>query len=235
MIPYLVINGQSSRQVQGLLIQKLAPITKPPKRTQVDTVDGRDGDIVEVLGYGAYDKQITIGLHGNYNVDDVIEFFDTSGTVIFSNELDKYYKFAIYNQIDFEKLVRFKTATVTMHVQPFKYSADEMAITKTTTHGRLIFSVRNNGNTISKPTLSITGKGNTEVLINNTKVLDIALDQAGQTIIIKDMNATDGEGNYLNRIVKGDYKDIILNKGLNKITINGNLTSASVDIYSRWI
>lgn len=122
---YVILNGVKSNTVKGLLIQSLPPISKPLMRTQVETIDGRDGDIVTNLGYSAYDKAVTIGLCGDYNVDDVIRFFDSAGTVIFSNEPDKFYNYQIVGQIDFERLLRFKTATVTFHVQPFKYSAIE--------------------------------------------------------------------------------------------------------------
>ena len=75
MIPYIIINGVSSKNINGLLIQSLPPISKPRIRTSIEEIDGRDGDVVTTLGYAAYDKAITIGLKGDYNVDDVIEFF----------------------------------------------------------------------------------------------------------------------------------------------------------------
>lgn len=128
---YIELNGKSSLDVQGLLIQSLAPITKPKIRTQVEEIDGRDGDIVTRLGYSAYDKEISIGLTWNYDIDEVIQYFvdNDKGTVLFSNEEDKLYKYEILDQIDFEKLIRFKTATVKFHVQPFKYSSIETAKT----------------------------------------------------------------------------------------------------------
>lgn len=124
---YIILNGTSSNSITGLLIQALAPISKPLIRTEIEEIDGRDGDIVTPLGYSAYDKEITIGLYGNYDIDEVIAFFNSEGTVVFSNEPDKYYYYQIYEQIDFERLVRFKTASVTLHVQPFKYSDTEGA------------------------------------------------------------------------------------------------------------
>lgn len=239
MIPYIIINGVSSKSINGLLIQSLPPISKPKIRTNIEEIDGRDGDVVTTLGYGAYDKTFTIGLHGDYNVDDVISFFNSSGKVTFSNELENYYNFAIYNQIDFAKLIRFKTATVTMHVQPFKYAANEKAITYNYSSGvkSINISVRNNGNYFSKPTLTITGAGLVDVYIGNTQILAIQLATAGETIIIdvETMNAYDPDGNYLNRQVTGNYDNLIFNAGLNDLNINGNVTEVTIDNFSRWI
>ena len=122
---YIILNGMKSTLIKGLLIQSLPPISKPLMRTMVEEIDGRDGDIITELGYSAYNKEIKIGLHGDYSVDEVISFFDSKGTVIFSNEPDKYYYYQIIDQIDFERLIRYKTATVTLHVQPFKYSTEQ--------------------------------------------------------------------------------------------------------------
>lgn len=132
---YIILNGNISTSITGLLIQELPPISKPKIRTQVEEIDGRDGDIVTYLGYSAYDKEITIGLYGQFDIDEIIAYFNSEGTVTFSNEEDKYYNYQIVEQIDFERLVRFRTATVTMHVQPFKYSV---------TDNQKVFNINNN-------------------------------------------------------------------------------------------
>lgn len=123
MISYIELNGEKSTNVKGLIIQSLPPITKPKMRTSKEEIDGRDGDIVTKLGYAAYDKEVGIGLHGDFDVDDAIAFLDSEGEVVFSNEPDKYYRYQIFDEIDFERLVRFRTANVKMHVQPFKHDA----------------------------------------------------------------------------------------------------------------
>lgn len=120
---YIVLNGMKSTLIKGLLISELPPITKPLIRTKTEEIDGRDGDIVTKLGYAAYDKKMNIGLYGDYDIDEVIEYFNSSGEVLFSNEPDKIYRYQINNAIDFDRLLRFRTATVVFHVQPFKYSA----------------------------------------------------------------------------------------------------------------
>lgn len=187
--PYIILNGTDSRTISGLLISSLPPISKPQVRTQVETVDGRDGDLVTKLGFEAYDKVIKIGLTYNYDIDDIIEYFNSEGVVIFSNEPDKYYRYAIYEAIDFEKLIRFKTAEVTLHVQPFKFSTTEEPELFTVVSGQDI-EVTNEGNTDARPNLTIIGSGDIDVSLNGSQILSIELED-DQAVIIdsEDMNA----------------------------------------------
>ena len=126
MTNYVIINGVNSNTINGLGINELPPITKPQMRTMQEEIDGRDGDITTNLGYSAYDKTITIGLFGTgYDINDIVAFFNGEGTIVFSNEADKYYNFKILNQIDYVALQKFKSASITFHCQPFKYPLTE--------------------------------------------------------------------------------------------------------------
>ena len=363
MIPFIIINGKSSKDVDGLIIQSLPPITKPAMRNLIEEIDGRDGDIITKLGYGAYDKTFTIGLRGTYNVDDVIEFLNQDGTIIFSNEMDKYYNFTMLEQIDFEKLLRYKTAEVTIHVQPFKYGVadgeqnnlrdnlltlpvmtfetngvtvkvtsagiiritgthatptevyipiDELTLAQgnykltatannrnrcklrlitnsptssstfggsavTLSNGETVtinasisnsttykylwlylgdsnanenFTITtslintdnegelllfNRGNVYSRPTITIVGDGDIELLINGVTVLSIALGNLGQiTIDSVNMNAYNGN-TYLNRYVTGDYDNVRLKVGSNTISWSCNVSYISASYISRWV
>lgn len=122
---YVIINGVNSLTIQGLAIKTLPPITKPIQRNLREEIDGRDGDIVTTLGYGAYDKTIEIGLFGTFDIDEVIAFFNQKGTITFSNELDKVYNFQALEQVDYAELLKFRTANVVLHCQPFKYPTEE--------------------------------------------------------------------------------------------------------------
>lgn len=240
MIPYIIINGISSKTINGLIIQSLPPITKPKMRVTLEDIDGRDGDITTELGFSAYDKTISVGLKGDFDIDDVIEYFNSKGKITFSNELDKYYKFKIYDTIDFERLVRFRTANVNIHVQPFKYSIEEPPITKTNPRGLTIlnFPVWNHGNIYSKPRITIKGRKTITVYINRKEILSISLDNSNYETIIIDaetMNATDENGNFQNRKVTGDYSDFILDSGKQDVLVTGDLERVVIENYSRWI
>lgn len=129
--PWIEINGVKSTTIAGLLITSVPPVAKPPKRYQLQAVDGLNGDIRTNLGYAAYDKTVGIGLAGTYDEDAVIAFFDQTGTVIFSNESDKVYTFDAIEGFSMDRLARLRQGEIILHVQPFKADADEMPETAT--------------------------------------------------------------------------------------------------------
>ena len=235
--PYIILNNVDSRSITGLLISSLAPISKAPVRTQVDVIDGRDGDIVTPLGFGAYDKPIKIGLTYNYDIDAIIEYFNSSGVVVFSNEPDKVYQYAIYEQIDFEKLIRFKTAEVTLHVQPFKFSLLEQKQEFAISEDPASLSIYNAGNIYARPIMSITATGSVTFALNGSVLLIIDFGETAQTIIIncEELNAYDEQNILQNRLVTGNYDNIKLNKGSNEISLSGDVTAFTIEKYSRWI
>lgn len=235
MRDYIILNGTSSQTIPGLLIQNLPPISKPRQRVEIEEIDGRDGDIVTYLGYGAYDKEFKIGLFGSYDVDEIISYFNSKGTVIFSNEEDKYYNYQIIEQIDFDKLLRYKEATVKMHVQPFKYSAEDNQKVFSITGGSTNISIRNSGNIYSRPVLTITGSGSIDLYLNGNQLFVINMeDYTSITIDTNNMNAYNGS-TLLNRNVTGSYDNFKLNIGNNTISWSGAITQIEIDNYSRWI
>ena len=234
---YIELNGISSETISGLLIQELPPISKPNMRTMIEEIDGRDGDIVTTLGYSAYDKTMSIGLYGNYNLDDVISYFNSSGKVIFSNEPDKYYNYEILNQIDFSRLVRFRTADVVFHVQPFKYSSVEKEKTFTITNQTSV-QIRNNGNYYSKPIIIISGSGTINLYLNDIQLFVIDLGETATHMVIdtEKLEAYNPDTRVLmNRSVTGNYDNFKLNKGINTISWTGTITEIAINKYSRWI
>lgn len=232
---YIVLNGKNSRYIQGLLIQKLPPISKPQMRIDIEEIDGRDGDIITDLGYKTYDKTITVGLYRGYDINDVIDFFNSEGKVIFSNEPYLYYKYKIFQQIDFAKLVRFRTANVVMHVQPFKYSTTETPLTYEIADGQSSIKVINTGNYKSKPKMTIHGTGTIGIGVNGVSIFSIALGSEGY-ITIDTENLEAYKGNVLkNRIVTGNYDAFALQKGENIITMTGDVSEIEIENYSRWI
>ena len=231
---YIELNGVNSQTIQGLLIQELPPITKPKMRANVEEIDGRNGDIITQLGYSAYDKVVVIGLYGDFDINQVAEYFNSSGIVTFSNEEDKYYKYQILDQIDFNRLIRFRTANVKMHVQPFKYSLTDNSKIFTIDNETSI-DITNAGNYYSKPVMTITGSGTLQISLNGIQIFTISLgNEESITIDTENMEAYNGT-TLLNRSVIGNYDNFKLNSGKNTISWSGTVTQIQINNYSRWI
>lgn len=233
---FLILNGKKSLGVQGLMIQKLPPISKPLLRSQIDEIDGRDGDIITPLGYKAYDRTVEIGLTRFFDIDEVIKFFNSSGQVIFSNEPYKVYEYTILNQIDFQRLIRFRTAKVVFHVQPFKHSAVEFPqVFESPLVNEEAVLIENEGNYFSKPTITIYGTGDIDVYLNGAKVFDIELGNEGYiTIDAEQLEAYKGTV-LKNRLVTGNIDNFKLDIGDNYLGFAGSVTKVIIEKYSRWI
>lgn len=233
---YIILNGKKSTDIQGLLIENLPPILKPKIRIQTDTIDGRDGDIVTKLGYEAYDKELAVGLYGSFKLDDIISYFDSEGTVTFSDEPDKYYRYMILKEINWQKLCRFRKAVIPFHVQPFKYSLSENDIAEYIEAGTRI-TVFNSGNIFSKPVVTLRGYGTVTIIINGTAILSIDFGAAEANEITIDTEAMEAySGAELkNRAVTGDYNSLHFQPGKNILQFSGIASEIRIEKYSRWI
>lgn len=228
---YFIYKGRDSRTFQSLVVQELPPITKPPVKYNVTTIDGKDGDIVETLGYKSYDKEISIGIKNTTELDQIIEWLTGNGELVLSNEPDKYYKAQILDQINFERLVKFRTAKIKFHVQPYKYSDLEGIETKNTSSTHTT-TITNNGNTISKPIITLTGSGTVNISYNN-KEIRFTFDSNGKATFDSEKQDVSNSDILLNRNMIGDF--IELNVGQNVFQWTGTITKWEIQNKSRWI
>lgn len=228
---YIVFKNKYSGHIRGLLIQELPPIIKPKMRTTITKIDGRDGDIVDKLGYESYNKVVSIGLTRNFNIDEIMDFFNGDGDVIFSNEPDKVYKAQILDQVNYERLLRFKTAKVNFRVQPFKYLLNEPPFVFNITNETEV-KVSNQGLVKSKPIITLYGSGTVNISINGLNVFSINIDSTYVTIDSLEQEAYKGL-TLKNRMMTGEFPE--LETGINTISWTGTLTKIIVEPKSRWL
>ncbi len=232
---YIIWNGNDSRDIKGLLISELPPITKPQMRHTETLIDGVDGSLIEDLGYEAYDKPLTIGLTAKADVDEIIKYFTGKGEVIFSNEPLKYYKATIVGRIDYARLGRFKTASVIFKVQPFKYATIEDVVSA----GRVrdnetVYLVENLGLENSKPLLRLMGEGRIECKVNGSPVFEYTFPEGvGEVYIDSEKQDAFLEDVLLHRHMIGDFP--LLESGVNEISFTGTLSLVEITARSRWL
>ena len=229
---YIKWKEQDSRYIKGLVICELPPISKPQMRVAETQIDGVDGSVIEELGYASYDKPLLIGLTQYANTDEIIRLFSGQGEVVFSNEPDKFYKAHIINQIDYARLVRFKTATVIFRVQPYKYKLDELPVTISTSAN--VYNVENWGTETSKPLIHLEGSGTVECRVNGDTIFSYTF-PSNETEVYIDSELQDAYlGSVLkNRNMSGEFP--IFEIGENTITWDGCINEIEVSSKSRWL
>ena len=226
-------NGIDSDTITGLIICELPPISKPKMKTTITKIDGRDGDIIEELGYESYTKNIKIGLTKNYDINQVIKYFTGSGDLIMSNEPDKVYKCSIIDKVDYNKLLRFKTATVKFYTQPFKFKKDEPKVILSIDEETSVM-VNNIGLEKSKPIIKLTGSGTVDLQLNGATVLNYTFPENETEVIIDSIQEEAYyDGTFKNRNMVGEFP--ILELGENIISWSGELTEIEIDPKSRWL
>lgn len=228
---YIIFNGKCSDEIDGLIISELPTISRPKMRTENIVIDGRDGDIVEELGYSSYTKELLIGLNTKADIDEVMNFFTGKGKVIFSNEPDKVYDVIADDKVDYKRLVKFKKATVKFHVQPYKYLVDEAPFVFNITNQTEV-KVSNVGYVPSKPVITLYGEGDVQLLINGISVFSVNIDD--EYVVIDSLEQEAYKGLILkNRQMTGQFPT--LKSGVNTISWVGNVTKIKVEPKSRWL
>lgn len=226
----MIFKNINSDDIDGLIICSEPPISSSALRIQETIIDGRDGTIIDKLGYKPYTKSVEIGLKKGANVNKIISYFSGEGDLIFSNENDKIYKAAIYEQINLEKLLKLKKGTVIFYCQPFKYKKDDLFVTVST-------SVINEGNIESKPIIRIEKETDSsiEITINgvrfkyefNTNDTYVEIDCEEMTALYEGLNR--------NRNLEIGFDFPKLSPGTNTITIHSGDAVIKIKRKDRWL
>lgn len=228
----VIFKGIDSTLIKGLIISELPPITKARMRVLETVIDGVDGSIIEELGYESYDKPLLIGIKKDADIDEIIDYFNGEGDIVFSNEPNKFYKVKVIEQIDYERLLRFRTATVTFRTQPFKYLYKESYQKFENPTGTLV--AINQGLQKSKPKMILKGAGKVEFKLEGITIFEYTFpdDETEVTIDSEKQDAYVG-GVLKNRNMVGEFP--IFQKGKNNITLTGAVTELTVYANSRWL
>lgn len=168
MIPFFVFNGVSSKDM-GIIVNKLPPISKAEKNYEELEIPGRNGKLfIDKKCYKPFKYEITCTLMPNSNIRDISAWLDSSGKLIISTELDKFYEVIIKNQIDFAQAYKvFNEFVIIFEVQPIAFSVEDKKIIVTKQTDITILRATYD----MKPYIKVNGNGNVTLTINNKSAI----------------------------------------------------------------
>lgn len=107
--------------LSNVIFTSMGARAKPEQRVDNVTVVGRDGALYIRQGYSDITKTLQIGLLPHAKIDEIIDFFNDEGEILFSDDPEYIYVYMQNAEIDFEQLYRYRTADVNMIVRPYKF------------------------------------------------------------------------------------------------------------------
>lgn len=236
---YFLYNGVDSREF-GIL----EGVPMPPANDEiVKTVEttGHTSDAYYTTGrYDHKEIPVVLGIKDKSKLRALYSWLTTTGSLIFSAELDKYYKVIKVEKTPERMSVRFGKVSITFTVEPFAYAISPTQVNLTEATDYMI--VPNAGTMYSAPeirfvptaeqvTVNVNGKEfivsglSEQVSGQNTVVIDCDLEvvyyiQSNQKIDIT---------------YKSKYNFPLLHTDDNYIKHDGNISSMSVNVKERWL
>jgi len=148
-----------------LIIQSFEWFKKPLRRSENRFIPGRHGATVTEYGYDSIIIPMSIGLIDMTKLDEVMALLDGSGVLTFSGDPGKYRNARVLGQVDYLRLLRFKTAEVEFFIaDPFRYVLNEVDQSITIFPATIV----NAGTYESLPLLKLTGSGAVSLTLNGT-------------------------------------------------------------------
>lgn len=236
---YFLYNGVDSREF-GILEGVPMPPTNDEIVMTVETT-GHTSDAYYTTGrYDHKEIPVVLGIKDKSKLRALYSWLTTTGGLIFSTELDKYYKVIKVEKTPERISVRFGKVSITFTVEPFAYavSPTELDLTEATDY----MTVPNAGTMYSAPeirfvptaeqvTVNVNGKdfvvsGLAEQVSNqNTVAIDCDLEVVYYISGDQKIDIT----------YKSKYNFPLLHTGDNYIKHDGNVSSMSVNVKERWL
>ena len=213
-------NGISADYME-IKVVSLPPVSLSQENVNEIEIEGRDGNLTEMLGYRTTTKTIEADYLGE-DTYNILNWLRGSGEVIFGNDAEFYYKARINNIIPMEQILKnMHNFPIEFRCQPFKYyNVGKRKIN--ITNG---ITLNNFGNKEALPYLRVYGTGNITVNING-RTFTISKLTGSIGIISEIQEVEEGKGNLMD----GDFP--YLDIGKNTITYSGNVTK--LEIIPNW-
>lgn len=219
---YFIFNNVKSLDKKIILKDKPV-ITSPQLRDNGIVIEGRSGKLYynEKI-YDSFVRTIecTI-LDSSIDVREISSWLKGEGKIIFSHELDKFYKVNIINQIDFTNIAnQINEFPLVLEFEPFAYDVEETLIELTEISDIEI----KNANTDIFPKIKIYATGDVTLNINDKS--QIIYDVEEFIELDSQLEIAYKDTTNKNQFIYGEY--LKLTPGINKISFIGQVDKIEI-------
>ncbi len=230
-VNYIIVNGVSSMTITGLEIDELPSPVRPKARIEEEEVLGIDGSLTTTDDtYCATTKVCRVYYDGG-DYDSLANFFQESGTVVFSNLPNRYYDYKIMSEIPFDQVKDggWCEFNVDFRCQPFGYTLNNSMITiDCSKYLNKTCTISNLCTRYSKPIVTIYGTGNINIFINGNQISLINVEEYITINSVKLRTYKDLVRQNEKKI--GDYPALLV--GDNIVSWSGTVTK--IEIIPNW-
>lgn len=219
--------GISSEDMKVVVEEEQHFLAKAQQRVETTSIEGRDGDIIEFLGYSNIERPIKVQMLDSNKLDDILSWLNGSGVFEYQNRITNAY---FYQAVEPIRTSSIKVADLMFSRDPFWYKKDDEFVVVTD-------KIINSGNVYSKPIIRLE-KGTSDVIeltIANVRFkYTFNNDETYVEIDCENMNAF-YNGLMRNSLLEIGYDFPILNVGENSIIINSGDPAIKVKRKDRWL
>ena len=209
---------------KGIISEKTIIPPKGKKKIEKYEIDGRNGVlIIDEKTYEPFVISIPCHLDSTRTtLDSVKEYLDGYGSLSFDGERE--YEAVIQNQIDFNKIMQFRSFIVQFLVNPIAH--DIAVSTQTVDSSPTTFTI-DNATAEMQPTIEIVGSGDVSITVNNKTFHLYDLDSTKTyTLDCENKMITDENHNNVSNQMQNDFPTLI--PGENTINYTGTITTFNI-------
>lgn len=204
---------------KGIIIESTPIIPRAKRSYNTYEIPGRDGFLtIDNKTYEGITFSMECHFKEGADVNEIRAFLNGYGTLQVDNE--KEYTGYISNQIDFEKIVRFRRFIIQFRLQPIAKALTTTTETRSTT-GTFTSTTYTN----TYPKITITCSGNVTIGLND---ISFTLHGASGTYILDcEAKVITKNGVNASNIMSGDFPYV--KNGTNNLSVTGSVSSMTTE------
>lgn len=219
--------GISSDDMEVVIEEEQHFLARASQKTEIISIDGKDGDVINLLGYSSIERPIKVQILNSSKLDDILAWLNGVGTFEYKDRITTAYFYQAFEPI---RNSIIKVADLMFTRNPFWHKRNDDFVTVDDV-------IVNEGNVYSKPIIRIEKVNDEKIDLTIANVrFKYTFDNEEDYVEIdcEEMNAYHN-GLLRNKFLEIGYDFPILNVGENAVVVNSGAPIIKVKRKDCWL